>query len=143
MSNRQPKRKSAEATGAGDNNKENAMPEIKEDAGGPKKPLHKLPPAPKKNKNKIKKQAKYTRKMQDHNMTKEVLASFLLIEEDEMEIILSGYAKHIKNLCPEAQKDCLMELGEVVNRYIRAAWMKKRIPSTTVSVPSPDENGGR
>ena len=54
-------------------------PEIKEEAGGPKKPLHKLSPAPKK-------QAKYTTKMQDHNMTKEVLASFLTNEEDEIEL---------------------------------------------------------
>ena len=105
--------------------------------------------------------------MQDHDMTKEVLASFLANEEDEIEITLCGYAKCIKkNLCPEAQEDCLMELGEVVNRYIRAARMKKNIPSTTVSAPvvsnenivplqhnmdcnyssmalSPDENGGR
>ena len=28
-----------------------------------------------------------------------------------------------------------MELGEVVNRYIRAARMKKNIPSSTVSAP--------
>ena len=50
ISNRQPKRKSPEATdaGAGDNNKENVIPEIKEEAGGPKKSLHELPPAPKK-----------------------------------------------------------------------------------------------
>ena len=89
MSNRQPKRKSPETTGAGDNNKENVTPEIKDEAGGPKKPLHELPPAPKK-------QAKYTRKMQDHDMTKEVLASFLTTEEDEIEITFSGYAKCIK-----------------------------------------------
>ena len=89
MSNRQPKRKSAEATGAGDNNKENVTPEVKEEAGGPKKPLHELPPA-------VKKPAKYTRKMADHDMTKEVLASFLTNEEDEIEITLSGYAKCIK-----------------------------------------------
>ena len=129
MSNRQSKRKSAKETGAGDNNKENVTPEIKEEAGGPKKPLHELPPAPKK-------QAKYTRKMQDHDMTKEVLASFLTNEEDEIEITLSGYAKCIKrNLCPEAQEDCLMELGEVLNKYIRASRMKKSIPSATVSAP--------
>ena len=38
MSNRQPQRKSVEATGvdAGDKNKENVTPEIKEEAGGPK-----------------------------------------------------------------------------------------------------------
>ena len=47
-SNRQPKRKSAEATGAGDNNRENVTLEIKVEAGGPKKPLRELPPAPKK-----------------------------------------------------------------------------------------------
>ena len=70
MSNRQPKRKSAEATGAGagDNNKE--------EAGGPKKTL-----AQRQNT-----QAKYTRKMQDHDMTKEVISSFLTNEEDEIEI---------------------------------------------------------
>ena len=128
-SNRQPKRKSPETTGAVDNNKENVTPEIKDEAGGPKKPLHKLPPAPNK-------QAKYTRKMQDHDMTKEVLASLLATEEDEIEITFSGYVKHIKkNLCPEAQEDCLMELGEVINRYIRAARMNKNTPSATVSAP--------
>ena len=123
MSNRQPKRKSAEATGAGQvitNNKENVTPEIKDESGGLKKPLHKLAPAPKR-------QAKYTRKMEDHDMIKEVLASFLTSEEDEIEITLSDYAKYIKkNLCPEAQEDCLMELGEVINRYTRAARMRKK-----------------
>ena len=94
MSNRQPKRKSAEVTGAGDNNKENVTPEVKEEAGGSKKPLHELPQAPRQ-------QAKYTRKMQDHDMTKEGLASFLANEEDEIEIILSGFAKRIKKICVE------------------------------------------
>ena len=128
-SNRQLKRKSAKAIGAGDNNKENVTLEIKEEAGGPKKLLHELPPAPKKH-------AKYTRKMADHDMTKEVLAPFLTNEEDEIEITLSGYATCIKKIkCPEVQEDCLMELGEVVNRYIRAARMKKSIMSATVSAP--------
>ena len=36
--------------------------------------------------------------MQDHDMTKEVIASFLTNEEDEIEITLSGYAKHIKKI---------------------------------------------
>ena len=40
-----------------------------------------------------------------------------------------------KKLCAEAQEDCLMELGKVVNRYIRASRMKKSIPSATVSAP--------
>ena len=55
MSNRQPKRKSAEVTGAsaGDNNKENVTPKTKEEDGGPKKSLHELPPAPKKNRQNI------------------------------------------------------------------------------------------
>ena len=97
MSNRQPKRKSAEARGAGDNNKGNVTPEIKEEAGGPKKPLHELPPIPEK-------QAKYRRKMQDHDMTKEVLASFLTNEEDEIEITLSGYAKCIKKIYVQRPK---------------------------------------
>ena len=115
--------------GAGDKNKENVTPEVKEEAGGPKKHMHELPPAPKQ------KHAKYTRKMADHDMTKKVLASFLTNDEDEIEITLSGFAKHIKKICPEAQEDCLMELGEVVNRYIWASRMKKSIPSATVSAP--------
>ena len=45
-SNRQPKRKSPEATSAGDN-KENVTPETKVEAGGPNKPLHEFPPSPK------------------------------------------------------------------------------------------------
>ena len=91
-SNRQPKRKSAEATGvvsANHNNKENVTPEIKEEGGGVKKISHELPPA-------RKKQTKYAHKMQDNEMTKEVIASLLTSEDDEVEITLSSYAKRIK-----------------------------------------------
>ena len=72
-------------------------PEINDEAGGSKKPLQELPQAPKQ-------QAKYTRKMQDHDMKKEVLASFLASDEDEIEITLSGYAKCIKKICIQRLK---------------------------------------
>ena len=161
--NRQPKRKSAEVTGAGqviDNNKENVTLEIKDEPGGLKKPLHELPPAPKI-------QAKYTRKMQDHDMTKEVLTSFLTSEEDEIEITLSGYAKRIKKSMSRGPRRLFDGAGRSHQQVHTGSQDEKKthhqllflhllspmktlchsnliwIATTVPWPPSPDENGGR
>ena len=79
-------------------------------------------------------------------MTKEVTASLLTHEDNEIDLTLSGYAQRIKkSLSDEVQEDCIMEMGEALNRYIRASHYKLA-PTSTISSPpagsAHNNNGG-
>ena len=52
---------------------------------------------------------------------------------------MSGFGKHIKkSLDANDQEDCLMEIGDVVNRYIRAARFKRNTTSTISQANAPN-----
>ena len=120
--NRSVKKKKVEPA---EKEKENLDPEANEDV---KPKIHELPPS-------AKKPTKYTRKHEENMMTKEVIASLLTHEDDEIDLTLSGYAKRIKkSLSDEAKEDCIIEMGEVVNRYICVS-CHKLAPTSTISSP--------
>ena len=127
ITNRAIKRKKIEPGSA---EPENVDPKVNEDV---KPKIHELPPS-------AKKPTKYTRKHGDNMMTKEVIASLLAYKDDEFDVTLSGYAKRIKkSLSAEAQEDCIMEMGEVLNKYIHDSH-HKLAPTSTISSPPPSNN---
>ena len=113
-----------EKFGETSNDKENAA-----DTPESKPNIHELSKAPKL-------PLKVTRKAQDQAMTREIITSLLSNEEDEVDVSMSGFGKRIKkSLDANDQEECLMEIGDVVNRYIRAARFKKN-PTSSISQPN-------
>ena len=89
-----------------DENKENEPMETK-----PK--IHKLPPA--------KPSTKQSRKSQDHEMTKELLSLILAKDkDDEVDMLMGSIAKRCKKNVPDDKaEECMQEITDVINRYIR------------------------
>ena len=75
---------------------------------------------------KVKPPPKLTKKSKEHSFTKEVITNLLSNEDNEIDLSLQGVAKRMRKcLSNEQCNNCLMEIMEVVNRYIRASRMPK------------------
>ena len=59
-------------------------------------------------------------------MTRGIISSLLSNEEDAVDVSMSGSRKHNKkSLDANDQEECLMEIGDVINRIMCAARFKK------------------
>ena len=87
---------------------------------------------------------KQSKKSQDHEMTKELLSSILAKdEEDEVDMLMGSIAKWIKkNLPDDEAEECMQELTDVINRYIRVAKWRRNPTATPAAPPAPEQSPG-
>ena len=85
---------------------------------------------------------KQSKKAQDHKLTKELLSSILAKDDDnEVDMLVGSVAKRIqKNLPDDEAEECMQEITDVVNRYIRVAKRRRNptaTPATAEASPAP------